>query len=139
MIPLPDWYRLKPHPRNLAPSNSPRSRNLAERLLILGAIPMLFVGAAAGGAIASALSSWLMIPGGIIGFTVALGLLGNAGVVCGILETLFYSGFTFLFSDGLEMSNPASAWIKAGAVAALFIWATYSTWKAGDEKGRAHN
>ena len=92
---------------------------------------MVIVGAIAGGSAAAALTPWLAIPGGILGMSLMIGLVGNLGLICGIVETLFYTGVTFVFSGGLEpMGDTSSAWIKAGVVTVLFSAATYSVWNS---------
>ncbi|MFO1482158.1 MAG: hypothetical protein U1F71_02230 [Verrucomicrobiaceae bacterium] len=128
MIPLPDWSRL--NPPKLPSSGGGGPRGLGEGLLALGAFPMIIFGAIAGGSIAAKLHPWLGIPGGLVGLALMTGLLGDLGLLCGVVETIFYSLVTFVFSGGLEKgADPTSAWIKAGVTAVIFIAATYSVWK----------
>jgi hypothetical protein len=129
VIPLPDWTRLNPPRLPSGGGSNPNGRG--EVLLALGAFPLVIVGAIAGGSAAAALTPWLAIPGGILGLSLMIGLVGNLGLICGIVETLFYTGVTFVFSGGLEpMGDTSSAWIKAGVVAVLFSAATYSVWNS---------
>lgn len=78
---------------------------------------------------AASLWSWLAIPGGVIGLALMVGLLGEGGVLCGVIETLVYAGVTFVFTGGLERPDPAVSWLQAGVVAVVFILATWSAAK----------
>lgn len=113
-----------------------RPDSIGETILTIGSIPLvlggLIAGALGGGALGAAVSPWLTYPAGFVGFFLAfglvVGLVGNPTVLCGIVEAVSYGGITLLL--GLEpKTDPTPAWISAGVVAALFLWATYSAWK----------
>lgn len=129
MIPLPDWTRLNP-PKLPHSGGGGGPRGIGEGLLALGAFPMIIGGLFVGGALASKLTPWLGIPGAIVGLSLMTVLLGDLGLMCGVLETVFYTAATFVFSGGMEPgSDPTSAWIKAGVTAVIFSAATYSSWR----------
>ena len=113
-----------------------RTDSIGETVLTIGAMPLILAGLIAGalgaGALGAAVSPWLAFPAGLIGLAVggglAIGLVGNSTVLCGLVEAASYAGLTLMLK--LEpKTDPTPAWISAGVVAALFLWATYSAWK----------
>lgn len=57
-------------------------------------------------------------------------LVGNLGLLCGIVETLFYTTVAFIFSGGFEKGgDPGQALLRAALVAVAFAAATFSVWK----------
>ena len=125
MFPIPDPSRLLP------PKVAPRSygpTSLSEGLLALAGFPMLLAFTIGLGAIGNKFSSWLAIPAGLIGLGLSLGILEST-IVCGLVEAIFYGGITFLFSGGLEKSEPGSSVIGAIVVATVFLFATHNVWR----------
>lgn len=126
MIPIPDPMRLLRPKWTTSHEAGHRSSSLAEGLLTIGGIPVLIGVTLGGGALAGRLSPWLCIPGGLLALVLGVAVCNAPPVLLGIIEALFYSGFTFVFSDGLERPDPTSSWICAGIVAGVFLWATFS-------------
>lgn len=125
MIPIPDPSRLVP-PR-MPPSSSGGGRHsLPVGLLTLGSLPVLLAGTVGAGMLGAALSPWLAIPAGLIGFGIAMGLTQESIVVCGVVEAIFYAAITFLFSDGMVADQRDSSLILAGTVAAIILGLTYT-------------
>ncbi len=125
MIPIPDPSRLLP-PRVAHKSYGPTS--LSEGLLALAGIPMLLAFTVGLGAIGNNFSSWLTIPGGLLGFALAMGIIEST-IVCGVVEAIFYGGITFVFSGGMEKTEPGSSVAAAIVVAGVFLFATHNVWR----------
>ena len=126
MFPIPDPSRLLPRKPSSPTSSGPSS--LSEGLLALAGFPMILAFTIGLGAIGNKFSSWLAIPAGLLGFGLAMGIVEST-IICGLFEAVFYGGITFVFSGGLEKSEPGPSVIGAIAVAAAFVAATYNTWR----------
>lgn len=127
MIPIPDPSRL--FPRRLPPSREPGpkfSSSLAGGLLLLGSVGVLLIFTLEGGAAASKVSPWLSIPGGLLGFGLAMAISEAKPLVLGFIEALIYFCITFIFTDGFDKRDPASSWACAAIVAAAFLWAGFA-------------
>ncbi len=120
---VPDPSRL--FPRRSLPIPSHSRVSLAAGLLGLGGFVLAIVGAAVAGGLAyNFLWHWLCVPAGLLGFSIMINVCGEGPVILsGIVQAIFYSGVTFVFTDGLERADPTPSWIGAVAVAALFLWA----------------
>lgn len=127
MLPIPDPGRL--FPPKLPPSRGSGSDSLAGGLLTVGGIGIFLVVAIAGGALAYTLSSWLTIPGGILGAALGLSILEAPPIVLGIIEAVFYFCITYIFSDGFDRPDPGHSLVYSSIVAAVFFWAGFSKWK----------
>lgn len=131
MIPIPDPMRVL-IPKWARLQESGHRSSLAQGLLTLGGIPIILAVTLGGGALAGKLSPWLCIPGGLVCLAFGAAIYQAPPVLLGIIEAIFYSGVTFVFSDGLERSDPAPSWVGAGIVAAAFLVATLSMRKDRD-------
>lgn len=129
MFPIPDPSRL--FPRKSPPSAGSGRRSAISDLLALASFPMMLAGTIAAGALGAKLTPWLAIPAGFVGLALTMALLESL-ILCGIVEAVFYSAVTFVFSGGLDEANPRPNLIAAILVAALFLYATYSAWRKGD-------
>ena len=127
MFPIPDPSRLFP-PR-LPPSRGTGTESLASGILSLGCIGLVLGLAIGLGVLASRLSSWLAIPGGLIGLGVGTALCEGPSLLLGAIEALLYSFFTFTFTGGFERPDPVYSWTYAIVVAAIFLSAGYFAWK----------
>jgi hypothetical protein len=125
MIPIPDPMRVLVPKWAHSHESGHRPSSLAQGLLTLGGIPIILAFTLGGGALAGKLSPWLCIPGGLMALVLGVAIYQAPPVLLGIIETIFYSGVTFVFSDGLERSDPAPSWVYAGIVAAAFLVATF--------------
>ena len=128
MFPIPDPSRLLP--RKLTPQHGPApGSSPAKKLITLGGCGIFLACAIGGGALANAFSSWLIIPGVLLGIGIGLGLNEISPIFLGIIEAIFYFCITYVFSDGLERPDPTYSWIYSGIMTGAFLWATFSVWK----------
>lgn len=127
MIPLPDPGRL--FPPKQPPSGGSGSASLADGLLGLGNVGVLLVVTAGGGALAYAISPWLTIPGALLSFGLGMAVGEAPPLVLGVIEAVFYSFITYLFSGGFERPDPGHSLAYSAIVAAIFLCAAFLAWR----------
>src|ERR1700687_231005 len=98
MIPIPDPMRLLRPKWSQSRESGHGASSWAQGLLTLGGIPIVLALTLGGGALAGKLSQWLCIPGGLLALGLGVAVCQSPPLLLGIIEVIFYSGTTFVFS-----------------------------------------
>jgi len=124
VIPIPDPSRLIP--RRLPTSSDSGRHSLPVGLLTLASIPVLLACTIGAGVLGAAVSPWLAIPAGFVGFCIGMGLTQQSIVICGLFEAIFYAAVAFVLTGGAETNGRNASTLLAAIVAAIILGITYA-------------
>jgi hypothetical protein len=136
MFPIPTPDRLIPRFQNpSARTSGPQDeRSLlakaGEGLFFLGIVGLFVAAAMICGYLASIISVWLAIPGGIFGLWVTAKIVRNLRPLTVVLEALLYGVLVASMQiTGADPTEFSIHWVAGALVGALFLWAGFSTLK----------